>query len=243
MTDLLFRSDAYLRSTPATVLAVDDGGITLDRTVFYAQSGGQPGDAGTLRAADGTVLEIVDTVYAADRATVLHRFAPGTNPMLRTGDRVTAELDWPQRFGRMRIHTALHLLTAVLPYPVTGGAIGDREGRLDFDMPAGGQDRDAIESGLNDLIGRDAPVTFHWITDDELLASPGLVKTMSVKPPMGSGRVRLVQIGDIDLQPCGGTHVARTSEIGRVSVTGIEKKGKQNRRIRIAFGEDASQTS
>jgi misacylated tRNA(Ala) deacylase len=235
VTDLLFREDAYLRQAPATVLAADEAGILLDRTVFYAQGGGQPGDKGAIRLADGSAVEIGDAVYAADRASVLHRPLPGSAPALRPGDRVTAEIHWGSRLARMRIHTALHLLTTVLPFPVTGGSIGDGEGRLDFDMPSGGPDRAAIEQGLNEVIGRGTPVTALWITDEELLANPGLVKTMSVKPPMGSGRVRLVRIGDIDLQPCGGTHVRHTSEIGPVVVTGIEKKGKQNRRVRIAL--------
>ena len=152
------------------------------------------------------------------------------------GWRGGAGLDWPKRLARMRIHTALHLLTTVLAFPVTGGAVGEGEGRLDFDMPDAG-DRHAIEAQLNALVERDLPVTTRWISDAALLANPGLVKTMSVKPPMGTGRVRLVAIGDVDLQPCGGTHVGSTGAIGRLAVTGIEKKGKQNRRVRIALAD------
>ncbi len=153
--------------------------------------------------------------------------------MPQIGKRVSARLDWARRFARMRAHTALHLLSVVLPYPVTGGSIGDGEGRLDFDLPEASLDKAAIAAAMNELVARDAPVTHRWISDAELDANPGLVKTMSVKPPRGSGRVRLVEIAGIDLQPCGGTHVRRTGEIGPVEVTSIEKKGKQNRRVRI----------
>ncbi len=239
MTLLLFRDDAYLRQAEARVEAAGEDGVVLDRTIFYAQGGGQPGDSGTLRLADGRTLAVLDTIYASDRTRVLHRLAPGEAAALSPGDTATAELDWAKRFPRMRIHTALHLLTTVLPFPVTGGSIGDGEGRLDFDMPQAG-DRGAIEADLNALIARDLPVSARWITDEELLANLSLVKTMSVKPPMGTGRVRLVAIGDVDLQPCGGTHVVATGEIGRVLVTGIEKKGKQNRRVRIALAEETA---
>lgn len=237
MTVLLFRDDAYLREAAATVTAVAaDGAVALDRTPFYAQGGGQPGDTGRLRLSDGRLATVTGAAYAPDRSTVLHRLdgiAEADAP--RVGDPVVAELDWDRRFARMRVHTALHLLTAVLPFPVTGGSIGEGEGRLDFDMPADGADREAAEAKLNALIASDAAVTTEWITDAELEANPGLVKTLSVQPPRGSGRVRLVRIGTVDLQPCGGTHVRRTGEVGRVTITGIEKKGKQNRRVRIAL--------
>lgn len=237
MTLLLFREDAARRATEAVIEAVDPAaGVVLDRTVFYVQGGGQPGDTGVLRLAGGRTVPVLDTVYGPDRTTVLHRTDPADAADLAAGMAVEAVLDWPKRLAHMRIHTALHLLTTVLAFPVTGGAIGDGEGRLDFDMPEGG-DRAAIEAQLNALVDRDMPVTTRWITDAELLANPGLVKTMSVKPPMGSGRVRLVAIGEVDLQPCGGTHVASTGEIGRLAVTGIEKKGRQNRRVRIALAD------
>jgi misacylated tRNA(Ala) deacylase len=151
------------------------------------------------------------------------------------GDPVVAALDWDKRYARMRMHTALHLLSAVLPYPVTGGSVGDTEGRLDFDIPDAGLDKEAITARLAEMIATDAPVTSRWISDDELAANSALVKTMSVKPPMGTGRVRLIEIAGLDLQPCGGTHVRRTGEIGAVRVTQIEKKGKLNRRVRLAF--------
>lgn len=237
MTEPLFRADAYLREAPATVLAINDrGGVILDRTVFYATSGGQPGDVGHLLLADGSELPVATTVYEADKKTIVHVLPEGAaRPSV--GQSVTARIDWPTRFRRMRIHTALHLLTVALPYPVTGGSIGDGEGRLDFDIPDAGLDRDAIAAKVNETITSDAEVRDRWITDDELTANPGLVKTMSVKPPMGTGRVRLVEIVGLDLQPCGGTHVRRTGEIGGIRVTEIEKKGKQNRRVRIALAE------
>jgi len=235
-TELLFRQDAYIDRNAARVEAVTErGAIILDRTVFYATGGGQPGDSGTLRRADGSEITIATAIYdPEDKSRVLHVPAEG-QALPEPGETVELVLDWDKRLKRMRIHTALHLLSVTLPYPVTGGSIGDGEGRLDFDIPDGGLDRAAISDALNALIARHAEVTERWITDAELDANPGLVKTMSVKPPRGSGRVRLVAIGDIDLQPCGGTHVRNTAEIGLVAVTDIEKKGKQNRRVRIAL--------
>jgi misacylated tRNA(Ala) deacylase len=236
MTEPLFRDDAYLRSAPATVVALTpDGGIVLDRTVLYAQGGGQPGDAGRLLRQDGSAIPIANAVYGPDRAAIVHVPAPGSAAP-SPGEQVTVELDWEKRLPRMRVHTALHLLSVVLPYPVTGGSIGEGEGRLDFDIQEAGLDKADLTEKLQALVDRDAPVSFRWITDEELDANPGLVKTMSVKPPRGSGRVRLVEIEGIDLQPCGGTHVRRTSEIGTVVVSDIEKKGKQNRRVRIKLG-------
>jgi misacylated tRNA(Ala) deacylase len=236
-TELLFRQDAYRRECDATVLDVTpEGGLVLDQTVFYAQGGGQPGDVGLIEAGGGTKTAVANTVYAADRATVVHlpaQDAAAAQDLL--GQRVTARLDWERRYRRMRIHTALHLLSVVLPFPVTGGAIGDGDGRLDFDIPDAGLDKVELGQRLAELVHRDAALGERWITDEELDANPGLVKTMSVKPPRGAGRVRLVEIEGIDLQPCGGTHVRRTGEIGRVLVTDIEKKGKQNRRVRIAL--------
>ncbi|WP_029029665.1 alanyl-tRNA editing protein [Salinarimonas rosea] len=241
MTEPMFRDDAYLTRTNARVVAVTEKGIVLDRTIFYAQGGGQPGDVGLLRRQDGTAIPVANAVWGEDRSAIAHvpaPDAPGFGDDL-IGEDVVAEIDWETRHKRMRIHTALHLLSVVLPYPVTGGAIGDGDGRLDFDLPEAGLDKEEIADELNALIARDAPVSERWISDAELDANPGLVKTMSVQPPRGAGRVRLVAIGDIDLQPCGGTHVKRTSEIGRVLVTDIQKKGKQNRRVRIALADDA----
>jgi misacylated tRNA(Ala) deacylase len=234
-TTPLFRDDAYATGCDAVVLDVTpEGGLITDRTVFYAQGGGQPGDVGLILRADGAEIPVVNTVYGADRARIVHQVGVEAAGF-RAGDKVKLSLDWTRRYARMRIHTALHLLSVVLPYPVTGGAIGDGDGRLDFDIPDSGLDKAELTERMNALIARDASVTERWITDEELDANPGLVKTMSVKPPRGSGRVRLVEIEGIDLQPCGGTHVLRTGEIGSVVVTDIEKKGKQNRRVRISL--------
>jgi misacylated tRNA(Ala) deacylase len=235
-TDCLFREDSYLKGCDATVVAIEpNGGIVLDRTVFYAASGGQPADRGMLVCKAGTALPIANVVFTDPGKTIIaHVPAPGAPPVA-VGDTVKAEIDWPIRHARMRMHTALHLLSAVLPYPVTGGSVGEAESRLDFDIPDAGLDKDEITQKLAHMIAADAEVTTRWITDAELAANPSLVKTMSVKPPMGSGRVRLVTIAGYDLQPCGGTHVRRTGEIGAVRVTQIEKKGKQNRRVRIAL--------
>jgi misacylated tRNA(Ala) deacylase len=235
-TDCLFREDSYLKSCDARVVAVtEQGGLILDRTVFYANSGGQPGDAGVLVAPDGRRVPIETAVYTDQAKTeIAHMLAAGA-PALAPGDTISAEIDWDKRYARMRMHTALHLLSAALPFPVTGGSVGDADGRLDFDIPEAGLDKDAITAELARMIAQNGRVSSRWITDAELEANPGLVKTMSVKPPMGTGHVRLIEIEKLDLQPCGGTHVRATGEIGSVRVTAIEKKGKQNRRVRLAF--------
>lgn len=234
-TECLFRDDSYLRECEARVLAVNEQGVVLDRTVFYANSGGQPGDLGVLLTASGARVPVANTIYLDQMKTeIAHVPAPGTPP-LSAGATVAAQIDWDKRYARMRMHTALHLLSAALPYAVTGGSVGDTEGRLDFDIPEAGLDKDAITAKLAEMIAANAAVTSRWISDEELTANPGLVKTMSVKPPMGTGKVRLIEIAGLDLQPCGGTHVRSTGEIGKVAVTQIEKKGKQNRRVRLAF--------
>jgi len=220
------------------VLGVNERrGIILDRTVFYATGGGQPGDSGRLERAGGAPIAIATTVYGEDKSEIVH--VPGEAEALpEAGETVRAALDWERRYRHMRIHTGLHLLSVVLPFPVTGGSIGADEGRLDFDLEGGEVPaKEAIEEQLNGLVTANHPVSQEWITDDALLANPGLVKTMKVKPPMGTGRVRLVRIGDIDLQPCGGTHVRATGEIGRLTIGKIESKGRQNRRVRIRFAE------
>ena len=239
MTEQLYRADAYLRDCSAHVLSVNErGGIVLDRTVFYAAAGGQPGDKGTLEIEGTGSCPIATTVYDTDKTTIVHVAAEGA-ARPQPGQSVRAVLDWDMRARLMRMHTGLHLLCALVKFPVTGGQIGADEGRLDFDIEdAAAVDKDALTAALNALIEADHPVGERWITDAELEANPGLVRTMAVKPPMGSGRVRLVSIGEngaVDVQPCGGTHVKRTREIGRLAVTKIEKKGKLNRRIRVAF--------
>ncbi|MDX2205942.1 MAG: alanyl-tRNA editing protein [Hyphomicrobiaceae bacterium] len=238
MTELVFRTDAYARDCAARVVSVaPDGGIVLDRTVFYASAGGQPGDRGHLVLASGSVCPIATTVYGPDKAP-LHMPAAGAPPVA-AGDAVTAVLDWEARHRLMRMHTCLHLLCALVRHPVTGGQVGEAEGRLDFDIEdASSVDKDALTAALAALVAADHPVSERTITDAELAANPGLVRTMAVKPPTGSGRVRLIAIGrdgEIDLQPCGGTHVRATGEIGQVTVAKIEKKGRLNRRIRVAF--------
>jgi misacylated tRNA(Ala) deacylase len=237
MTELLFRADAYLPDAEAKVLGINDRrGIILDRTVFYATGGGQPGDAGTIERTGGSPVPIATAVYGEDKSEVVHVPAEGA-ALPEPGETVRAVLDWQRRYRHMRIHTGLHLLSVVLPFPVTGGQIGADEGRLDFDIDGEVPAKDEIEEKLNALVSADYPVSTEWISDEELLANPGMVKTMKVKPPMGTGRVRLVRIGDIDLQPCGGTHVKATGEIGRLAIGKIENKGKQNRRVRIRFAE------
>ena len=235
-TECLFRDDAYLTDCEARVTALtEQGGIVLDRTVFYATSGGQPGDTGTLTTGDGVRILIETAIYIdAAKSEIAHVPAAGA-PALKVGDAVTVAIDWDKRHARMRMHTALHLLSAVLPYAVTGGSVGNVEGRLDFDIPEAGLDKETITARLNEMIAGNAAVTSRWISDAELATSPGLVKTMSVKPPMGTGRVRLIEITGLDLQPCGGTHVRSTGEVGAVRVSQIEKKGKQNRRVRLVF--------
>ncbi|MBN8999296.1 MAG: alanyl-tRNA editing protein [Rhizobiales bacterium] len=234
-TALLFRDDPYLSTAEARVVGLTEaGGIVLDRTVFYATGGGQPGDSGFLERADGTQIAIATAVYGADKSEIVHVPAEGS-ALPAVGEALVAHIDWPTRHRHMRIHTGLHLLTVAVPFPVTGGRIGADEGHLDFDIDGTVPAKEEIEAQLNALAAADHAVTTEWISDDELLANPGLVKTMSVKPPMGTGRVPLVRIGEIDLQPCGGTHVQSTGEIGPLVVAKIENKGKQNRRIRIRF--------
>ncbi len=232
MTEELFREDAYMKTATAQVLAATPAGIVLDRTIFYPMGGGQPGDTGTLVRADGTRIAIADT--RKGEAGILH-FATEGQALPASGETVTLELDWARRHRHMRMHTALHLLCAVVPAGVTGGQIGADRSRLDFDPGEVVFDKAAIEAGLNRLIAQDAAVVPRWVEESELDARPELVRTMSVQPPRGAGRVRLLDIAGVDLQPCGGTHVARTGEIGAVVVEKIESKGKRNRRVVLAL--------
>lgn len=231
--ELLYRADPYLREATGRVVAHDGpGGVILDQVLFYATGGGQPGDTGLLRWPGGE-MRVTATEKGPGGQTVLTGAPDATLPP--PGAQVTQALDWDRRYGHMRVHTALHLLSVAIPLEVTGGSISQQKGRLDFNMPQAPEDKIALQEQLQELIDRDLGVGEDWITDAELDANPGLVKTMSVSPPRGAGRVRLVRIGagddQVDLQPCGGTHVARTSEIGRIRIGKIEKKGRQNRRV------------
>jgi misacylated tRNA(Ala) deacylase len=240
MTEPLFREDAYLRECTARVVRAADGGVVLDRTVFYPTGGGQPGDGGTLLWEGGELP--VATAVKGEGAQIVHVVdglvdgVSGGAALPPEGAEVVARLDWERRHRHMRVHTGLHLLSVVIPLPVTGGQIAPDKGRLDFDMAEPPEDREGLEAALNALVTADHAVTSEWITDEALAARPEMVKTMAVKPPMGQGRVRLVRIGGepaVDLQPCGGTHVRRTAEIGRLRLGKIEKKGRQNRRVSI----------
>ncbi|WP_299145477.1 alanyl-tRNA editing protein [uncultured Tateyamaria sp.] len=233
MTEMMFRDDAYLREAEATVVAhTPEGGIVLDRTLFYPTGGGQPGDSGSIGWSGGDI-SIATAIKGEGDAIVLVPAEPRALPTV--GSVVMQALDWDRRFAHMRVHTALHLLSVALPFGVTGGAIGAGRGRLDFDMADAPQDRDGLQQALNDHVSADLRVSEEWITQADLDANPGMVKTLSVQPPRGAGRIRLVRIGDgdnvVDLQPCGGTHVARTGEIGTLRIGKIEKKGRMNRRV------------
>ena len=234
MTEELFRSDAYLTRCEAEIIGVDERGMVLDRTVFYATGGGQPGDCGYFELAGGGRIDIADCRKDRDTSDRLHVPVEGA-PAAAVGDKLTAHIDWDRRHKHMRMHTCLHLLCAAVEGGVTGGAIGEAKSRLDFDLPDTALDKDQIAETLNRLVGEDHPVSFRHISDDELAANPDLVRTMSVQPPMGQGGVRVIDIEGVDLQPCGGTHVKSTGEIGAVRVGKIENKGRHNRRINIHF--------
>lgn len=235
MTEALFRDDAYLRSCPARVEEVAEDGAcaVLDRTVFFATGGGQPGDRGRLRLAEGGEVAVSGAAWG-EGGRILHRLEGPAPP---AGSEVEAEIDWDVRHRRMRMHTAMHLLSVVLPHPVTGGSVGEEKSRLDFDMPDPPGDRDALQAALDALVEADHEVAAAWIGAEELAARPELVKTVGVRPPATGGRVRLIRIGDaaspVDLQPCGGTHVRSTGEIGRARIGKIEKKGRANRRVSL----------
>ena len=233
-TELLFRNDAYLKTADARVIGASERGIELDRTIFYPLGGGQPGDTGELVRENGERLAIVDTRkgYAID--SVLHIVAPSAS-LPKPGERVRLEIDWARRHMLMRLHTALHVMSCVVVAPVTGGNISPEKARLDFDIDMSLLDATKIENETNALIARGVATQTEWITDEELDARPELVKTMSVQPPRGAGRVRLVRIPGIDLQPCGGTHVANIAEIGGIRVVRIKSEGKRNKRVEIAL--------
>ncbi len=239
-TNPLFREDAYLKATPAKVIGLtDEGGVILDQTVFYATSGGQPGDSGLLRRADGSIIQIATTVNGATKNDFIHVPAEGeTLPQL--GEELIAEIDWERRFKLMQMHTACHLLSVICPFPVTGASVNIDDSRIDFDMQGNDLTKEQVSEKLMEMVNAASPVTTNWISDEELAANPDLVKSKNVRPPVGQGRIRLVLIGNngsVDSQPCGGTHVANTSEIGEIHIGKVEKKGKENRRYRIRFGK------
>jgi misacylated tRNA(Ala) deacylase len=228
MTEELFREDSYLRECDARVVAVEDGGVIVDRTVFYPLGGGQPGDTGTLSWQSGSAA-VVDTRYGD--GGILHMLADGADAPV-VGDEVRLTIDWERRYRHMRMHTAMHLLGSVLKYGVTGGNISAEKSRLDFDMEDT-IDKEAVAAGIAELVAGDHSVRCRWITEEELDAQPDLVRTMSVQPPRGKGSIRLLEIEGVDLQPCGGTHVRSTAEVGQVRIGKVEKKGRQNRRVNI----------
>ena len=235
LTEELFREDPYLTECNATVTAINDrGGILLDRSVFYPTGGGQPGDTGVLRLEDGGEIRIATTVKGDGDENVIHVPAEG-QPAPAVGARLTAAIDWERRYAHMRMHSGLHLLCAVVPHGVTGGRIGVDKSSLDFDIGDATLDKERISAELNRLVGEDHPIAPRWIDEAALDAQPELVRTMSVQPPRGAGKVRLLDIPGVDLQPCGGTHVAHTAEIGALRVGKIENKGKRNRRVNIVF--------
>ncbi len=242
-TTALFRDDFYLSTNEAVVTAVhEDGGIELDQTCFYATSGGQPGDNGFLERADGSRIALGPAVTGATKEIIIHRPLEGEVLPL-VGETLVAHIDWARRYKLMRMHTACHLLSVVCPYPITGAAVGEDDSRVDFDMTET-IDRDEVTAKLMKLVEENHPIFVQWITDEELAANPGIVKSKNVRPPMGLGRVSLVCIGEnssVDSQPCGGTHVSETQEVGAIHIAKIEKKGKENRRFRIRFGSPGSE--
>jgi len=229
MTDELFRKDSYLKECDAQVVAVTDRAVVVERTVFYPLGGGQPGDTGSMSWSAGSA-SIVDTRYG-DSGEILH-LVDDDNPLPAVGETVHLELDWDRRYRHMRMHTAMHLLGAVLKYGVTGGNISADKSRLDFDMEDA-VDKEAVGAAVQALVEEDHPVSCRWISDAELDANPDLVRTMSVQPPRGKGQVRLLEIEGVDLQPCGGTHLKTTAEVGQVRIGKVEKKGRRNRRVNI----------
>ena len=236
MTEEIFRDDAYAQSCTANVLEADERGVILDRTVFYSEGGGQPGDTGTITTADGSSVQVVGTYKDRDGRGILHVLAEGENP-LTAGTEVTAEIDWDRRYKHMRMHSCLHLLCSLVDGGVTGGSISVEKSRLDFDLEDVTLDKEDLTAGLNRLVEENHCLSASWINDEEMEAQQDLVRTMSVKPPTGTGKVRLMHVEGIDLQPCGGTHVKASGEIGQVRVSKIENKGKRNRRVNIVLTE------
>ncbi|XBQ14639.1 MAG: alanyl-tRNA editing protein [Nitratireductor rhodophyticola] len=238
-TEALFRDDAYLRDGAARVVGINDrGGILLDRTMFYATSGGQPGDTGRFTREDGSTIAIAATVTGETKDEIIH--VPAAEQVLpELGETLQLAIDWERRFKLMRMHTACHLLSVICPFPITGASVNEADSRVDFDLPDANVTKEDVTIRLMELVNGDHPVFTRWISEEELESNPGLVKSKNVRPPRGAGRIRLVCIGEeavVDSQPCGGTHVASTAEVGEIHIGKIEKKGRENRRFRIRFG-------
>lgn len=232
MTEEIFCKDAYVKSCTATVIEAKEGGVVLDRTVFYPEGGGQPGDTGSITSADGSAVAVTDTYKTSDQRGILHVLSEGQSSP-PAGSEVKATIDWERRYKHMRMHSCLHLLCSLIKGGVTGGSISTKKSRLDFDLQNVTLDKEMLTEGLNKLVEENLPLCSRWITEE----AQDLVRTLSVKPPLGSGRVRLIHVEGVDLQPCGGTHVKATGEIGTVRVSKIENKGKHNRRVNIVFAE------
>lgn len=238
-TEALFREDAYLSTAEGSVIALTDtGGIILNQTNFYATSGGQPGDTGFFERADGSRIEIAATVTGESKNEIVHVSAEG-QALPAIGEKLVLHINWERRYKLMRMHTACHLLSVACPFPITGAAVGEEESRVDFDLPDASYTKESVTEKLMEMVKANDPVTLRWISDEEFLANPDIVKSKNVRPPVGAGRLRLVVIGEngsVDSQPCGGTHVSETQEVGEIHIGKIEKKGKENRRFRIRFG-------
>ena len=235
MTEKVFYQNSYQKELSATVTAIDAEWVELDSTIFYPEGGGQPGDTGVLRA-QNLSLEVVNTKKGKALDAILHQLETSEHG-LSAGDEIEMCLDWPRRYKHMRMHTCMHLLGSLIPLPVTGGSVGAEKSRLDFDLGDHQIDKDDLTQRLNQLIRNASPVVFESITDEELDANPGLVRTMSVQPPRGAGIIRMVRVQEVDFQPCGGTHVNNTAEIRAIRVSKIENKGKRNRRVHLVFDD------
>lgn len=232
MTHKAFYDDLYARELNSRITATRPGEVETESTIFYPVGGGQPGDSGFLVMADGSRLRILDTRYSADRSRIVH-FLEDSEMRIPEGQEVKLELDWERRHRHMRMHTCLHLMCSVITDPVTGGSVGETQSRLDFDAQSPWPDKETLTIRLNELISRSIPVQVESITDQQLDTNPDLVRTMSVQPPRGSGTIRMIRVEGVDYQPCGGTHVANTGEIGEVVISKIKSKGKQNKRVTV----------
>lgn len=236
MTIAVFQQDSYLAELSARVTQVDAEWVELDQTIFYAESGGQPGDTGTMTPASGSPLRVVDTKKGERPGAIRHQLETAEHGLV-PGDTMALTIDWERRHRLMRMHTAMHLLGSLIPVPVTGGKVGEEKSRLDFNLGDHQIDKEDLTAQLNALVASAKDVGIESITENELDENPGLVRTMSVQPPRGVGDIRMIRVADIDYQPCGGTHVKNIGEIGRIRVSKIENKGRQNRRVHLIFDD------